>query len=94
VKAKVIFTNKKRTICEVLRECEDLLCEYENDFTNFYTRIEPDVLRKKLKEVHDMAKRMNGKLIEYKADYDNSMGIDNSNYEKNKALRKKRSVVE
>lgn len=90
VKDYITPTNKMRTICEVIRECNDLLLDHEDsdDIPFHYEK-----MRNRLREIHNMAKRMNGKLIEYKKDYDNSMGVENHNYEKNKALREKRRIV-
>lgn len=93
MKDVIAYTNKMRTICEVLRECEDVLCNYQEDHEFYDEPFDPTELRKKLEEARKMAKRMNGKLIEYKASYDNSEGKENPNYEKNKLLRSKRRVV-
>jgi hypothetical protein len=58
--------SKRRTICEVLREIHALAGNA--GLTDIVDRAN---------EAHDMAKRMDGKLRAYKADWDNDMWKDN-----------------
>ena len=60
-------TNERRTICEVLREINDVVTD--------------PVLRIKLAEVENMAKRMMLKLLEYNKDVDKDWWEANSDYE-------------
>lgn len=76
------FTNKKRTICEVIREINDIINE------NTYDK---DKMKGKIKEIHDMAKRMSKKLYAYKKDWDkNEYGI-NPDYEQD--IKNRRGIV-
>ena len=68
-------TNKKRTICEVLRECDELF-DYEKDKRRMVI-----ITRRKLKEIRGMAKRMTTKLYEYSKQWDKDFWEDNPEYE-------------
>ena len=57
---------RKRTICEVLREINDLIDDSDDI-------ILIKLIKKRLVEAMDMAKRMNKKLIKYKRDWDEDM---------------------
>ena len=68
----------KRTICEVLRECGDecteLSISLQDEPVNIYTAMDRiHNLLYKFDEATTMAKKMDGKLREYKADYDKNM---------------------
>lgn len=63
---------KVRTICEVLREINDLHQKYtEHD----------DIVRKKLCEAEKMAKRMDAKLLSYNKKYSRTWWDKNPDYE-------------
>lgn len=67
------FTNKKRTLCEVLREIHD-----EHSGKNKHDAL----IRAKIAESIQMAKRMTKKLYEYNKEYDADWWKENPNYEK------------
>ncbi len=74
------YANKKRTICEVVRECNDIIdgriLEYQKtDGQQF------DEIREKLKEIHSMAKSMTKKLYKYSKKWDKDFWRDNPDYE-------------
>ena len=59
---------RKRTICEVLREMNDIV------FADVYPdELDIQGLERRIEEAMDMAKRMNKKLIGYKRDWDKDM---------------------
>lgn len=76
------FTNKKRTICEVIREVNDAI-----NFIDDKRRLK-NTIRIKIAEIHDMAKRMNSKLVQYSKKWDNGFWGDNNDYEEAKGRRK------
>ena len=69
---------KVRTICEVLREINDLHQEQTNH---------DKVIRNKLKEAEQMAKRMDKKLLSYNKKYSKDWWEKNPDYEKDLKLR-------
>lgn len=77
----------KRWICETLREQYDQIQE-----------IEDDELKERMTETliiaYDMAKRMNAKLIEYKADYDKGMSEPNYKFKQLMVERSERAKSE
>lgn len=71
-------TNKKYTICEVLREINDI---HQGDS-------EIDVItREKLAIAEQMAKRLGRKLLEYNKEHSKDWWEKNKNYEKNLKIR-------
>ena len=68
------YTNTNRTVCEVLREINDL-CQGDDE--------RDKNVRRKLFEAEHMAKRMALKLLEYNKDWDKDWWAANPNYEKN-----------
>ncbi len=73
-----------RTICEVLREINDLHQGVsEHDI----------VIRRKLREAEKMGKRMDKKLLEYAKHYQPEFFKENPNYEKNLKKRLKKSYL-
>lgn len=69
---------KSRTICEVLREINDI--HQENSGHD-------KMVRKKLCEAENMAKRMSKKLLEYNKNVYRGWWNKNPNYEKSLKLR-------
>lgn len=82
---KAGFTNKKRVICEVLRELYDILFEAQ------LTQEEGKKVLALLEEANTMAKKMNDKLYEYAYNVTEE-SEDNSNYQQSVELRKGRDV--
>ena len=76
------YTNKKRTICEVVRECNDIIDGVSELIT---TR----QLRNKLEEIHNMAKAMTKRLYAYSKEWDADFWKDNPDYEKDLKRRLK-----
>ncbi len=74
-------TSLKRTICEVCRECNDILQK------NYIAPNEHLLLKKKIAVIQKMAKRMNAKLVEYKENWDKGFWKDNTNFDRAKRLR-------
>ena len=72
--------SKLRTICEVLREINDLFQGNSKDEV---------LVRKKLAEAEKMAKRMQGKLVEYSKEKHKDWWERNPNYAK--ALKRRTS---
>ena len=76
------FTNKKRTLCEVIRECNDII---DGISESKQTR----QLRNKFEEIHNMAKAMTKRLYEYSKEWDADFWKDNPDYEKDLKRRLK-----
>lgn len=76
------FANNKRTVCEVLRDINDL-CQDENQTE----------IRKLLYEAEYMCKRMALKLKEYNKDWDAEWWAANPEYEKKLDERMKKSYI-
>lgn len=74
--------NKECTICEVIRE---LYWMTDKKNKNAIRRI---------RTIHNMAKRMSKKLYEYNKEYDNGWWKDNKNYEKALKARMRRKLDE
>jgi len=70
------ITNKQRTLCEVLREINDI---HQGEGRHAM------VVRTKLAEAEKMAKKMSKKLYEYNKEYDAGWWEENPRYEE--ALR-------
>ena len=70
----IVTTNKMRTICEVLRE--------------IYWHTTDPVVREKISEASNMAKRMDKKLHEYKYAWDEGVYEPTENYEEVAAQRR------
>lgn len=76
---KANFTNKKRVICEVLREMYDIIAELDDN----------EELVELLEEANTMAKKMNDKLYEYAYNV-TEQAEENLNYENSFRLRQNR----
>ena len=76
--------NKLRTLCEVIRECNDICEEIKGNpkVTHQIVRIQT-----KLAEAEKMGGRMAKKLYEYNKEFDKGWWEKNQNYEE--ALRKR-----
>ena len=78
------YTNKKRTICECIREINDKI---ENEEILAWRVGEPETeerfkeIRILLKEIHTMAKKMTHKLYEYSKEWDKEFWDANPDYE-------------
>ena len=72
--------NKKRTICEVVRECYDILVDFDDGCT-MTIPVALNELSKRIKEIHEMAKRMTHKLYEYSKEWDAEFWAENPDYE-------------
>jgi hypothetical protein len=78
------WANKKRTICEVIREIDD---DLEEDEIVAWRIANPTIearykdIRKLLEEVHGMAKKMTKKLYKYSKEWDKEFWEDNKDYE-------------
>ena len=79
------MASNKITICEVLREINDL--HQDNS-------IHSEQIRKLLFIAQGMAKKMNYKLLENNKDYDKGWWKDNPNYEKNLKKRLSKDYIE
>ena len=78
------FTNKKRTICEVIRECNDIInteMYFDGSAADCGDHLVSEIVAK-LKEIHDMAKRMTKRLYAYSKEWDADFWKDNPEYEK------------
>lgn len=82
---KVAFTNKKRVICEVLREIYDHIKPMQEN-TNI------DAIVVLLEEANTMAKSMSNKLYEYHYNV-TEHSEENQNFDKSVRLRKNRDDV-
>lgn len=74
--------NKQRTICEVIRELYWLTDKNDKKAI------------RKLRTIHNMAKRMAKKLYEYNKEYDKDWWKENSDYDKDIKSRLKRKLGE
>jgi len=73
-KPNLTYTNEIRTVCEVIRELNDIVCDQ---------RIKKGIrsqLKEKADEIYTMVKKMNKKLVEYKDGYDRKWYKENENY--------------
>jgi len=77
------YADKRRTICEVLRELYDLTFAVGNETVR-------EEMRVRLKTAYEMAKKMDKKLHEYKFDWDKDFWEVNIDYEKDLERRSKR----
>jgi len=77
------FVNPKRTICEVLREINDILQYHELQHIIF----------PKLQEAELMAKKMDLKLHEYNKEWDKQFWNNNPDYEKDLLIRLNTSYI-
>ena len=82
------YANKKRTICEVIRECNDLLIGIDNMDEIDLMELNTDELKKKVEEIHNMAKRMSKKLYSYKKNWEDGFYEDNLDYKQDLKKRK------
>lgn len=78
------YADKRRTICEVLREIYDLTFAIGNETIR-------EEIRARLRTVYEMAKKMDRKLHEYKFDWDKDFWEINIDYESDLKRRSKRS---
>ena len=78
------YTDKRRTICEVIRELYDLTFAVNDETVK-------NEMRVKLKTAYEMAKKMDKKLHEYKYDWDENFWEANQDYERDIARRERRS---
>ena len=69
------YTNRLRTVCEVIRELNDVINTEKIDNKT------KNRLTEKTQEIYGMVKRMNKKLVEYKEGYDKGWYKVNENYE-------------
>ena len=76
---------KNRTICEVLREVDDIA--YESDIEQY------KILRAKLIEAEKMAKKMSRKLYEYNKKWDKGWWEKNKDYEEDLLKRLERQEI-
>ena len=72
--------NKKRTVCEVLREINDIAGS------------NPEI-HNRLVEAEGMCKKMAKKLYEYNKDFDKGWWKKNPNYEKSLKARLKKRLI-
>jgi len=77
------YADKRRTICEVLRELYDLTYAIKNETIKEEMRI-------RLKTAYEMAKKMDRKLHEYKFGWDKDFWEVNKDYTKDLERRSKR----
>ncbi|MHA1225147.1 MAG: hypothetical protein ACTSR2_00550 [Candidatus Hodarchaeales archaeon] len=77
------YADKRRTICEVIREIYDLTFAVNDETVR-------EEIRVRLKTVYEMAKKMDRKLHEYKFDWDKDFWEINKDYKKDLERRSKR----
>jgi hypothetical protein len=77
------WVSKKRTICEVIREINDLIenCRFQ-DREDYIEKFRELVL-----EAFTMGKKMDAKLREYKQDWDKGFYEGNKNYKEDMQVR-------
>lgn len=79
------YTDKKRTVCEVIRETYDMTYAVQ-DITI------KDEIRERLKIIYIMAKKMDKKLHEYKYNWSEGFWELNEDYEKDLERRSGRNA--
>jgi len=77
------YADKRRTICEVLREIYDLTFAIGNETIR-------EEIRVRLRTTYGMAKKMDRKLHEYKFDWDKDFWEVNKDYARDLERRSKR----
>ena len=77
------YADKRRTICEVIREIYDLTFAVNDETVR-------EEIRVRLKTVYEMAKKMDRKLHEYKFDWDKDFWEVNRDYMRDLERRNKR----
>lgn len=74
------YTNKKRTLCEVIREANDIIEDWDKDYI-VTAPVAMNQIKNRLKEIHTMAKKMTKKLYKYSKKWDKDFWAENKDYE-------------